>query len=243
MLINLTSRILTLGVATGTLAAAAHASVIVESSRRTTLALAGTPKDGGGVDTDTSTALGPLTLSSNMGPTRLGIFASITHQSVSSPAGIAGTVNLSQIGFEDTNGVFLWGVAHGSASHAMTFVLETPTPFRMTMRTVSSTWELPQIYGLAIAAGVATSFDGGSTVVLHQVYQPVSGTSVAEGLLPPGRYTALFYFTSAAFGPNTLDLSTASLAYSLTIPAPSAGALLAVAGVACARRRSRTRAL
>jgi hypothetical protein len=47
----------------------AHASVIVESSRRTTWALAGTTDDGGGIDTDTSTALGPLGLTSSMGPT------------------------------------------------------------------------------------------------------------------------------------------------------------------------------
>lgn len=242
MLIKLTSRLLALTVTVGWLPVIASASVVVESSFRATWALAGTSDTGGGLDTDSSSAIGPLTLSSSMGPTEFTVESSVTMVSCSSALGISGSISLSQRGLDDGYSGYLDRfVAYGSVSHTMTFVVDVPTPYRMEVVTLSSTWEVQPIYGLAIAAGVATSLDDGSTVVLHQVVPPVIGASCTEGILQPGRYTGLFFFSSAYFGPNAFDLSTASLAYSLTIPTPSASIVLAVAGFACARRRSRTR--
>lgn len=239
MLITLFSRGLTLGLAAGALATAAHASVVVESSRRTTLALAGIPEDGGGLDTDSSTATGPLTLGSAMGPTQFNIEASVQLTSNASASGISGVIDLRQRGFDDSYSGSIsdrW-LAWVWVDQVMTFVVDTPTSYRMEVSTLSSTWEVPPIYGLAIAAGAWNSLDDSGISFVDAAFQPVSGTAVSQGVLAPGRYTAFYRFTSAYFGPNTFDLSTASLAYRLTIPAPSAGALLALAGTIAARRR------
>lgn len=227
--------------ATGSsIAATAHASVMVESSRRTTWALAGTTDDGGGIDTDTSTALGPLVLTSSMGPTDFFVESSVSLVSSSTASGISGTINLAQRGLDDSyNGMMDRYLAWVWVDHVMTFVLDMPTPYRMEVSTLSSTWGVPPIYGLAIAPGAWNSPDDGGISFVDAVAQPVSGTSVGAGVLAPGRYTAFYRFTSASFGPNTFDLSTASLAYSLTIPAPGAGVMLALAGtIAAGRRRS-----
>jgi hypothetical protein len=239
MLINRSARLLTLSLAAGTLTTAAQASVVVESSRRTTLALAGIPEDGGGVDTDTSTATGPLTLGSAMGPTQFNIEASVQLTSNSSVSGISGVIDLRQRGFDDSYYGLIsdrW-LAWVWVDHVMTFVVDTPTSYRMEVSSLSSTWEVPPIYGLAIAAGSWNSLDDSGISFVDAVSQPISGAAVSQGVLAPGRYTAFYRFTSAYFGPNTFDLSTASLAYSLTIPAPSAGAVLALVGTIAARRR------
>jgi hypothetical protein len=238
MLISRSARLLALSLAAGTLTAAAHASVVLESSRRTTWAVAGTPGDGGGVDTDTSLAIGPLTLTSSMGPTDFTVQSTVTMISSSSALGMSGSVSLSQRGLDDSYSGYLDRfVATVWVDHVMTFVVDVPTPYRLEVSTLSSTWEVPPIYGLAIAAGSWNSLDDSGISFVDAVSQPVSGAAVSQGVLAPGRYTAFYRFTSAYFGPNTFDLSTASLAYSLTIPAPSAGAVLALVGTIAARRR------
>ncbi len=220
-------------------ALSAHASVIVESSTRTTWAVAGTQDTGGGVDTDTSLAIGPLTLTSGMGPTDFFAESSVTMVSDSSTLGISGFLNLSQRGLDEGYlGYLDRFVAAVWVDHIMTFIVDIPTPYRMEVSTLSSTWEVPPIYGLAIAAGAWNSLDDSGISFVDAVAQPVSGTSVGAGVLAPGRYTAFYRFTSAYFGPNTFDLSTASLSYSLTIPAPGSAMLLPL-GVAMAARRRR----
>lgn len=230
---------LALAAAGGSFATSAHASVIVESSRRTTWALAGTTADGGGIDTDTSTALGPLVLTSSMGPTDFFVESSVSLASSSTASGFSGTIDLAQRGLDDSYyGIVDRYLAAVWVDHVMTFVVDAATPYRMEVSTLSSTWEVPPIYGLAIAAGAWNSLDEGGISFVDAAFQPISGTAVSQGVLAPGRYTVFYRFTSAYFGPNTFDLSTASLAYSLTIPAPSAGVMLALAvGVAVRRRR------
>lgn len=238
MLIRMHPCVLALATAAGSFETSAHALVIVESSRRTTWALAGTTNDGGGVDTDTSTALGPLVLTSSMGPTDFLVESSVSLTSSSTASGINGTIDLAQRGLDDSYyGIADRYLAWVWVDHVMTFVVDTPTPYRMEVSTLSSTWEVPPIYGLAIASGAWNSLDEGGIPFIATVEQPVSGTSVATGVLAPGRYTVFYRFTSAYFGPNTFDLSTASLSYSLTIPAPGVATLLAFGGAIAARRR------
>lgn len=238
MLIRVHLCVLALATAAGSFETSVHASVIVESSRRTTWAAAGTTNDGGGVDTDTSTTLGPLVLTSSMGPTDFLVESSVSLASSSTASGISGTINLAQRGLDDSYAGFVDRyLAWVWVDHVMTFVVDTPTTYRMEVSTLSSTWEVPPIYGLAIAPGAWNSLDEGGISFIAAVEQPVSGTSVATGVLAPGRYTAFYRFTSAYFGPNTFDLSTTSLTYSLTIPAPGSAMLLAFGGAIAARRR------
>ncbi|MDX2148093.1 MAG: hypothetical protein SFZ23_11280 [Planctomycetota bacterium] len=238
MLSNTLPKALVLIASLGTLAANTDASVIVESSRRTTWAIAGTRDTGGGVDTDTSSALGPVTLSSSMGPTEFVVESSVTMASSSSSLGISGSVDLSQRGLDDSYFGFLDRyIAAVWVDHVMTFVIDEPTPYRMEVRTASSSWELAPIYGLILAAGAWNSLDDDGLSYFDAVFQPVSGLAVTEGVLLPGRYTTFYRFTSAYFGPNTFDLSNAALDYRLTVPSPGAGATFALGVLAGVRRR------
>jgi uncharacterized protein (TIGR03382 family) len=236
------TRIIPIGaLALALIASTANASIVVESSRRTTWALAGTADDGGGLDTVTSTALGPLSLTSRMGPTDFFVEAGVVLDSLSNAGGMSGTVNLTQRGFDDLHyGVvpdrylaWIW------VDHVMTFTVDRPTAYVMQVGTASSTWEVPPIYGLAIAAGAWRSLEDDGLSFLDAAEQPATGVSSRAGVLTPGRYTAFYRFTSAYFGPNSFDLSTGSLSYSLTIPAPGAATLLAASGLAAMRRRRR----
>ncbi len=214
--------VLALATVNGSLSTSAPASVTIESSSRTTWAVAGTPDDGGGIDSDTSTTLGPLTLASSMGPTEFLVESSVSLESSSSASGISGAVTLAQVGYDESV-IFSRYMAFVWVDHLLTFVVETPTPYRMQVSTLSSTWELPPIFGLGVAAGAVSSYDawqGGWVSLIDNVTPPTSGTNVSEGVLSPGQYTVLFGFTSAYFGPNTFDLSTASLTYSFAISAP-----------------------
>lgn len=216
---------------------AAHGSVTVESSNRRTLAAVDVSESGALVDSDSSGAVGDLLLQSSIVSPEWHNFAEVTLNSSSSAAGMTGVADLAQTGFDPFSTPFSRFTAVSRVDHVMTFFLDEATAYRMSVGTVASTWDVPSIYGLAIAQGAWTSLDDDGLTLLDSVAQPLSGTAAREGVLAPGRYTAFYRFTTEFFGPNTLDLSTASLTYSLSIPAPGGAASLLPVGLLAARRR------
>lgn len=232
MLTDRTARILSFGLAAAALAPAAHASVIVETARRTVVAYAG-----GQSETRHHIGVGAVTQDASAEYPERGVLASVTHHSVISNSGMSGAASLAQRGLDELSAPTESYMGIVWIDNVMTFVVDSPTPYTMEVSTLSSTWDVVPLYGLIIAAGAWSSPDDGGISYVDLVVQPTSGTAVSQGVLAPGRYTAFYRFTTAYFGPNTFDLSTASLSYSLTIPAPGAGLLLAASGMIAVRRR------
>lgn len=225
--------VLALAAAAGSSASSAHALVSIETSRRTITAYAS-----GQSDTRSSPDLGAVTLEASAQSPEWDTSAAVTHHSVLMPTEMSGTVSLAQRGLDEIYAPSERYIAWVSIDNVMTFNVDAPTPYAMELRTISSTWDIPPIYGLIIASG-AWNYpdDGGITHYVDGVSPPHSGSIASQGVLAPGRYTAFFRFTTAFFGPNTYDLSAAALSYSLTIPAPASAPLLAFAGAIAARRR------
>jgi hypothetical protein len=232
MLIRLDLCVLALATAAGSFETSAHASVIVETARRTVVAYAG-----GQSETRHHIGVGAVTHDASAEYSERGVLASVTHHSVISNSGMSGAASLSQRGLDELSAPTVSYMGIVWIDNVMTFVVDSPTPYTMEVSTLSSTWDVVPLYGLIIAAGAWSSPDDGGISYVDLVVQPTSGTAVSQGVLAPGRYTAFYRFTTAYFGPNTVDLSTASLSYSLTIPAPGSAMLLAFGGVIAARRR------